>query len=73
MNVDFIICFIKRKQKASPSDVKFALIVAAITSVLAMGTGFSSTQSFGLDFNGLGAFDALDKLTQGADCFGLGK
>ena len=39
-------------------------MVAAIASVLALGTGYSSMQSFGT----LGASDLLSEITQSAEC-----
>jgi hypothetical protein len=46
-------------------------MVSAIASILIMGTGFRSTHSFGLGFDGLGDFDALNGFTQSADCAGI--
>jgi hypothetical protein len=47
-------------------------MIAAITSVLVLGTGYSSMQSSALDYNGLGTTDLFNGLTQTAECAGLG-
>ncbi len=59
--------FNKKKPKTSPSDVKFAFMVAAIASVLVMGIGLSSTQSFGT----MAGLDIAREFSQSADCFGI--
>ena len=56
--------FNKKHTKTSLSNVKYIFMVAAIASVLALGTGYSSMQSFGT----LGASDLLSQITQSAEC-----
>ncbi len=45
-------------------NIKYIFMVTAIASVLALGTGYSSMQSFGT----LGASDLLSEITQSAEC-----
>lgn len=62
----------KKKPKMSLTNIKCAFMVTAIASVLIIGTGFSSNQSFGLDYNGIGSLDMFNGLTQSAECAGIG-
>ena len=57
--------FNKNHEKTSVSNVKFTFMVAAIASVLVLGTGFSSMQSFGTLEEGLGL---LTGVSQRAEC-----
>ena len=62
----------KQTTKTPASNFKYAFMIAAIASVLIMGTGYSSMQSSGLDYNGLGDTDLFNGFTQSAKCGGLG-
>ncbi|HYO06230.1 MAG TPA: hypothetical protein VER14_04535 [Phototrophicaceae bacterium] len=62
----------KQSTKTSLSNVKNTFLVTAIAFVLVMGTGYSSMQSFGLDYNGIGDLSAFNGFTQSAECAGLG-
>lgn len=46
------------------SNIKYIFMVTAIASVLALGTGYSSMQSFGT----LGGSDLLTEITQSTEC-----
>jgi hypothetical protein len=56
--------FNKKHTKTSLSNVKYIFMVSAIASVLALGTGYSSMQSFGT----LGGLDLLAEVTQSTEC-----
>ena len=62
----------KSTTKTTANNIKNAFMITVIASVLALGTGYSSMQSFGLDYNGLGELDAFNGFTQTAECAGLG-
>ncbi|HYO06806.1 MAG TPA: hypothetical protein VER14_07465 [Phototrophicaceae bacterium] len=62
----------KQSMKNSANNFKYAFMIAAIASVLVLGTGYSSMQSSALDYNGLGDTDLFNGLTQTAECAGLG-
>ena len=62
----------KQTTKTSANNFKYAFMIAAIASVLVLGTGYSSMQSSALDYNGLGDTDLFNGLTQTAECAGLG-
>jgi hypothetical protein len=64
--------FNQKHTKTSLSKLNYAFMVTAIAFVLVMGTGYSSMQSSGLDYNGLGDTDLFNGLTQTAECAGLG-
>ena len=55
---------INKKHANTSSNIKYIFMVAAIASVLALGTGYSSMQSFGT----LGASDLLAEITQISEC-----
>ena len=55
--------FNKNHEKTSVSNVKFTFMVGAIASVLILGTGFSSMQSFGT----LGGLGLLTEVAQRAE------
>ncbi len=61
----------KQTTKTSMSNFKNAFMVAAIASVLALGTGYSQMQSFGQNFDSLPGFDIVSKFRQSADCAGM--
>ncbi len=54
----------KNHEKTSLSNVKYIFMVAAIASVLVLGTGYNSMQSFGT----LGGFSLLTEVAQSAEC-----
>jgi hypothetical protein len=56
--------FNKNHAKTSLSNVKYIFMVTAIASVLALGTGYGSMQSFGT----LGGSGLLTEITQSAEC-----
>ena len=62
----------KSTTKTTANNIKNAFMMTVIASVLALGTGYSSMQSSGLDYNGLGDTDLFNGLTQTAECAGLG-
>ena len=62
----------KKQSKTSLSNVKYTFMVTAIAFVLIMGTGYSSMQSFALDYNGLGDLSSFNGFTQSTECAGLG-
>jgi len=56
--------FNKNHSKTSSSNIKYTFMVAAIASVLVLGTGYSSMQSFGT----LGESGLLTGVTQSVEC-----
>ena len=62
----------KQTTKTSLRNIKYTFMVTAIAFVLVMGTGYSSMQSSGLDYNGMGDLSAYNGFTQSAKCGGLG-
>ena len=62
----------KQSTKTTISNFNLVIMVTAIASILVLGTGYSSMQSSGLDYNGLGDTDLFNGLTQTAECAGLG-
>ncbi len=54
----------KNYAKASSSSAKYAFMITAIASVLVLGTGYSSMQSFGT----IGGLGLLTGATQSVEC-----
>ena len=61
----------KQTAKISLSRLNYAFMVAAIASVLALGTGYSQMQSFAQGLDTLPGFDIARELRQSADCAGM--
>jgi hypothetical protein len=61
----------KETTKTSVSKLNYAFMVAAIASVLVLGTGYSQMQSFGQGFDDLPGLDFASEFGQSADCAGI--
>jgi hypothetical protein len=61
----------KQTTKTTVSKLNYAFMVAAIASVLVLGTGYSQMQSFGQGFDSLPGFDIASEIGQSADCAGM--
>ena len=55
---------LNKNHAKTSSNITYVFMVTAIASVLALGTGYSSMQSFGT----LGGSDLLTEITQSAEC-----
>ena len=64
MNKFLLYMFNKNQPKTSSSNIQYIFMVGAIASVLALGTGYSSMQSFGT----LGGLGLLTEVAQGSEC-----
>lgn len=57
--------------KINVGKLNFAFMLSAIASVLVLGTGYNSMQSFGLELDNLPGFDVASEIGQSADCAGM--
>ena len=61
----------KQTKKTSVNKLNYAFMVAAIASVLVLGTGYSQMQSFGQGIDDLPGFGFASEFGQSADCAGM--
>lgn len=63
--------FNHKHTKTNASKLNYAFMLSAIASVLVLGTGYNSMQSFGQGFDSLPGFDIASQIGQSADCAGM--